>query len=80
MIEKMEESNPLIRLMKKFQKGTRPVTHMGPFMNASQTVRDLQHRCFALLEDRCLPKPGRIKPSKGWEAFYLINSELWDIV
>ena len=32
MIEKMEKSNPLLRLMKKFQKGARPVTHMGPFL------------------------------------------------
>jgi len=32
MIEPMEESNPLVRLMKKFQKGARPVTHMGPFL------------------------------------------------
>ena len=32
MIKKMEESNPLVRLMKKFQKGTRPVTHMEPFL------------------------------------------------
>ena len=32
MIDKMEESNPLVRLMKKFQKGARPVTHMGPFL------------------------------------------------
>lgn len=28
----MAESNPLARLMKKFQKGARPVTHMGPFL------------------------------------------------
>jgi [methyl-Co(III) methanol-specific corrinoid protein]:coenzyme M methyltransferase len=28
----MEESNPLVRLIKKFQKGTRPVTLMGPFL------------------------------------------------
>ena len=34
MIEKMEESNPLVRLMKKFQKETWQVIHMGPFMNA----------------------------------------------
>lgn len=32
MIEKMPESNPLVRLMKKFQKGGRPVTNMGPFL------------------------------------------------
>jgi len=32
MIEKMEESNPLVRLMKKFQKGTIPVAPMGPFL------------------------------------------------
>jgi [methyl-Co(III) methanol-specific corrinoid protein]:coenzyme M methyltransferase len=32
MIEKMEEINPLLRLMKKFKKGARPVTHMGPFL------------------------------------------------
>jgi [methyl-Co(III) methanol-specific corrinoid protein]:coenzyme M methyltransferase len=32
MIERMEESNPLVRLIKKFQKGARPVTLMGPFL------------------------------------------------
>jgi len=32
MTEKMEARNPLVRLMKKFQQGTRPVTHMGPFL------------------------------------------------
>ena len=28
----MVENNPLVQLMKKFQKGARPVTHMGPFL------------------------------------------------
>jgi uroporphyrinogen-III decarboxylase len=32
MIEKMGESNPLVRLMRKYQKGTRPIVHMGPFL------------------------------------------------
>jgi [methyl-Co(III) methanol-specific corrinoid protein]:coenzyme M methyltransferase len=32
MIDKIEKSNPFVRLMKKFQKGARPVTHMEPFL------------------------------------------------
>ena len=32
MIDEMEESNSLVRLMKNFQKGTRPIIHMGPFL------------------------------------------------
>ena len=28
----MEASNPLVRLMKKYQKGARPIVHMGPFL------------------------------------------------
>ena len=32
MTEKMEGSNPLVRLIRKFQKGTRPVTLTGPFL------------------------------------------------
>jgi [methyl-Co(III) methanol-specific corrinoid protein]:coenzyme M methyltransferase len=32
MIQNMDKNNPLVQLMKKFQKGTRPAIHMGPFL------------------------------------------------
>ena len=32
MIQRMDKNNPLVKLMKKFQKGAKPAFHMGPFL------------------------------------------------
>ena len=63
MIVGMEDSNPLVRLMKKFQKGTRPIIHMGPFLP------------LARIKERGLPFNDIMKDSQAMTEAALMSFE-----
>ena len=63
MIDKMETSDPLVRLMKKYQKGARPVVHMGPFLP------------LVLIKERGLPFNDILRDSQAMTEAALMSFE-----